>query len=103
MAAAVTFSELDDDSDDINFPQEFRWHGRVHRVRRVLAHCRLHEEQWRVQAIGDLATPPGVFDLSFDWIAGRWSVKRLSFLREEEGRGVRSTLHAGEDTSGMCT
>lgn len=83
-------------------PEQFLWHGRLWKVRAVLAHWvetgpwwqsspavedgapvptpdLLHErELWRVEAGRGALDPAhgisGVFDLSFDWSAGSWQL-----------------------------
>lgn len=76
-------------------PEEFLWRGHVHRVRAVLAHDapqeteRLasggagREEVWRVKASAGRHSYPGVFDLRFDWTAGRWTVVRIPMEGDE--------------------
>jgi hypothetical protein len=34
-------------------------------------------EFWRVEARAGRSSPPGVFDLCFDWSAGRWQLVRV--------------------------
>ncbi|GAA0220305.1 DUF6504 family protein [Cryptosporangium japonicum] len=45
------------------------------------------EEVWRVSASPSALLPvpalAGVFDLSFDWAVGRWTVTRIDILEEE--------------------
>ena len=80
-------------------PEQFLWHGRLWKVRAVLAHwvetgpwwqgqeedgsrsprttlgdLLVERELWRVEA--GLGGPDvgGVFDLSFDWTDGRWQL-----------------------------
>jgi len=38
---------------------------------------------WRVRAAAGRSAPPGVFDLRFDWSAGRWTVTRIDMLEEK--------------------
>jgi len=75
-------------------PEEFVWEGLIHRVREVLAHEAPQETQreasggagkdevWRVKASPRRHSYPGIFDLRFDWTAGRWTVTRVT--EEEE-------------------
>jgi hypothetical protein len=74
---------------DGDAPEEFFWQGQVHRVRSVIAHDAPQdvrrpasgdagrEEVWRVKASAGRHNYPGVFDLRFDWTAGRWTVIRV--------------------------
>ena len=80
-------------------PEQFLWHGRLWKVRAVLAHWvetgpwwQGHEEEvsrsprttlgdllvarelWRVEAGRGGPDAGGVFDLSFDWTDGRWQL-----------------------------
>jgi hypothetical protein len=56
-------------------PEQFLWRGNLHRVLTVLAHHRgLDVEEWRVRAAAGRSAPVEVFDLSFDWSAGCWTV-----------------------------
>lgn len=84
-------------------PAEFLWRDRFYAVREVLAHwvetspwwggatsgttaldcsaldCSLlaaEREVWRVEASPGRAHGSGVFDLCFDWDAGRWTLLR---------------------------
>jgi hypothetical protein len=73
---------------DRNVPHQFLWRGRLWLVRAVLAHWvetgewwRLESddllaerEVWRVEAGRGLAEGPGIFELSFDWACGEWSL-----------------------------
>lgn len=72
-------------------PEEFLWEGLVYQVRAVLAHeppqdnaaagGAGNDEVWRVRASHRRHGYPGVFELRFDWTAGRWTVTRVT----EEG------------------
>jgi hypothetical protein len=72
-------------------PAEFAWRGQTHRVRAVLRH-RLErsgaedapppQEVWRVRAVAVPTWIPGVFELRFDWGAGRWTVSRIDTLED---------------------
>jgi hypothetical protein len=82
-------------------PEEFLWEGQVHRVQAVLDHHPVPEgteqgaeegatspvaesgEVWRVRASAGRHGYRGVFDLRFDWTAGRWTVTRISMLEGE--------------------
>jgi len=76
-------------------PAEFLWEGQLHRVRSVIAHESPHDteheacsgagndEVWRVRASIGRHGYPGVFDLRFDWTAGRWTVTRITMEGEE--------------------
>jgi hypothetical protein len=77
-------------------PEEFLWEGQVHRVRAVLDHHPVPEgvgpvatdvsdngEVWRVRASAGRHGYRGVFDLRFDWTAGRWTVTHISMLEGE--------------------
>jgi hypothetical protein len=75
-------------------PEQFLWHGRLWKVRTVLAHwietnpwwqgreeeprslgdLLVERELWRVEAGRGDPDPGGVFDLSFDWTDGRWQL-----------------------------
>jgi hypothetical protein len=81
-------------------PEQFLWHGRLWKVRAVLAHwietnpwwqgreeeegsrsrsrslgdLLVERELWRVEAGRGGPDPGGVFDLSFDWTDGRWQL-----------------------------
>jgi hypothetical protein len=81
-------------ASDGDAPAEFLWEGQVHRVRSVLAHepppgegeaCRGagNDEIWRVRASAGRHRQPGVFDLRFDWTAGRWTVTHITTLEEQ--------------------
>ena len=73
-------------------PEEFLWEGQIHRVRSVLAHEAPQEtereasggagndEVWRVKASSGRHGYPGVYDLRFDWTAGRWTVIRVKMI-----------------------
>lgn len=76
LAGEQALARHDDDIGALS-PQEFSWLGRVHHVQHIFAHDRVHEEVWRVQAVVGRNVQPGVFELRFDWSAGRWSVRRL--------------------------
>ena len=70
-------------------PGEFLWEGQVHRVREVLTHVSMEhtrggavsgagrDEVWRVRASAGRHGDRGVYDLRFDWTAGRWTVTRI--------------------------
>jgi hypothetical protein len=74
-------------------PEEFLWEGQVHHVRAVLAHNALesegavagagNDEVWRVRASAGRHGHPGVFDLRFDWTAGRWTVTQIPMEGEQ--------------------
>jgi hypothetical protein len=74
-------------------PEQFLWHGRLWKVRSVLAHwvetgpwwqargasdLLVERELWRVEAGRggghDDADTGGVFDLAFDWSGGHWQL-----------------------------
>jgi hypothetical protein len=77
-------------------PEQFLWHGRLWKVRAVLAHWvetgawwQQHDDEATVASVGELLVerelwrveagrggpdPGGVFDLSFDWTDGRWQL-----------------------------
>ncbi len=77
-------------------PAQFLWHGRLWKVRAVLAHWvetgawwQQHDDQATVASVGELLVERelwrveagrggpdagGVFDLSFDWTDGRWQL-----------------------------
>lgn len=76
-------------------PEQFLWHGRLWKVRAVLAHwvetgawwqqhdevvagsvgeLLVERELWRVEAGRGGPDTGGVFDLSFDWTDGRWQL-----------------------------
>ncbi len=75
-------------------PEQFLWHGRLWKVRAVLAHwvetgpwwqgqeeesrslgdLLVERELWRVEAGRGGPDVGGVFDLSFDWTDGRWQL-----------------------------
>ena len=73
-------------------PEQFLWHGRLWKVRAVLAHwvetgpwwqdseskslgdLLIERELWRVEAGRGGPDVGGVFDLSFDWTDGRWQL-----------------------------
>jgi hypothetical protein len=79
-------------------PEQFLWHGRLWKVRAVLAHwvetgpwwqgqeesrslgdLLVERELWRVEAGRggpDVGWPnsDGIFDLAFDWTDGRWQL-----------------------------
>jgi hypothetical protein len=79
-------------------PEQFLWHGRLWKVRAVLAHwvetgpwwqadepearppsgslgdLLVERELWRVEAGRGGPDAGGVFDLSFDWTDGRWQL-----------------------------
>lgn len=71
-------------------PTEFLWRNRFYAVREVLAHwvetttwwqptahpAEGEREVWRVEASAGRAAGSGIYDLSFDWAAGRWSLVR---------------------------
>ena len=71
-------------------PAEFLWHDRFYAVREVLAHWVEtatwwqpaaapdggEREVWRVEASAGRTSGTGVYDLCFDWAAGRWSLLR---------------------------
>jgi hypothetical protein len=42
------------------------------------------QEVWRVRAlrVGPPQPVPGVFDLRFDWVVGRWTVIRIDIQEE---------------------
>jgi hypothetical protein len=77
-------------------PEEFLWEGQVHRVRAVLAHDSRqdtegeavqgagNDEVWRVRASAGRHGYRGVFDLRFDWTAGRWTVIRITTMEGEQ-------------------
>jgi hypothetical protein len=77
-------------------PEEFLWEGQVHRVRAVLAHDALEgteggavtgagrDEVWRVRASAGRHGYRGVFDLRFDWTAGRWTVIEIPMEGEQQ-------------------
>ena len=73
-------------------PEQFLWHGRLWKVRSVLAHRvetarwqsaseagpagadpLVERELWRVEA-GRGISISGVFDLAFNWSDGRWQL-----------------------------
>jgi hypothetical protein len=76
-------------------PEEFLWEGQVHRVRAVLTHESLddtaggavtgagRDEVWRVRASAGRHGHRGVYDLRFDWTAGRWTVTRITIEGDE--------------------
>lgn len=78
-------------------PSEFLWRGRLYVVRGVLAHWvetgawwqtgatqgsaalvldGAEREVWRVEASAGRVHGAGVYDLSFDWAAGGWTLLR---------------------------
>lgn len=78
-------------------PTEFLWRGRLYVVRGVLAHWvetgawwqaaatsgstalvldGAEREVWRVEASAGRVHGCGVYDLSFDWAAGGWTLLR---------------------------
>jgi hypothetical protein len=70
---------------DGDAPAEFLWEGQVYKVRTVLAHefsrgegGAGNDEVWRVRASAGRHGYQGVFDLRFDWTAGRWTVTRIT-------------------------
>ncbi len=77
-------------------PAEFVWRGRLYVIRGVLAHWvetapwwtarggdgsaaaadGAEREVWRVEASRGRAFGSGVYDVSFDWAAGGWTLRR---------------------------
>lgn len=81
-------------------PAEFVWRGRLYVIRGVLAHWvetapwwstrrssavdgttaqaldGAEREVWRVEASRGRAFGTGVYDVSFDWAAGGWTLRR---------------------------
>jgi hypothetical protein len=73
-------------------PTEFLWRGRLYQVRAVLSRWSeagrwwraagldalddAEREYWRVEAAAGRSGSSGVFDLCFDWSAGRWFLSR---------------------------
>lgn len=70
-------------------PSEFCWRGRLYSVREVLAHWKeagcwwreveadrawAEREYWRVAAAPGRVFAPGVYELCFDSVEGRWSI-----------------------------
>jgi Family of unknown function (DUF6504) len=70
-------------------PDQFLWRGRLYVVREVLAHWLEaggwwrrpaagvddgEREFWRVEAGCGRSSPPGVYDLCFDWSRAVWTV-----------------------------
>jgi hypothetical protein len=85
-------------ADEADAPEEFLWEGQVHRVRAVLTHRAAPEavsvpagataevdagEVWRVRASAGRHGYRGVFDLRFDWAAGRWTVTHIPMMEGE--------------------
>ncbi len=80
-------------------PAQFLWRGRLYLVREVLARWveiapwwraeadgtdaavglpdDREREVWRVEAAAGARAATGVYDLSFDWAAGAWSLARV--------------------------
>ncbi len=77
-------------------PKEFLWEGQLQQVREVIAHDAPQEvrrpasggagkeEVWRVKASAGRHGFPGIFDLRFDWTAGRWTVIRVATTEREQ-------------------
>jgi Family of unknown function (DUF6504) len=71
-------------------PGQFLWRGRLYVVRGILAHwveagrwwagaAEIDDgerEVWRVEAAAGRGGGIGVYDLCFDWSAGRWTLLR---------------------------
>lgn len=71
-------------------PCEFLWRGRLYVIRGVLAHWietgawwntgvgldGAEREVWRVEASAGRTAGSGVYDVSFDWSAGGWTLRR---------------------------
>ena len=86
--------------DENDEPIQFVWHDRLYLVRGVLAHwvesppwwsspttsgmpADIGEREfWRVHAVAGTSETEGIYELCFDWSAGRWSVRRAD---PEEG------------------
>ncbi|WP_370151045.1 DUF6504 family protein [Streptacidiphilus sp. EB129] len=76
MAEVIAMrSDLIEVRGDPGQPTHFLWRDRVYAVREVLGRSNgAGHEVWRVQASPGRCFDAGVYDLSFDRAAGRWTL-----------------------------